>query len=82
MVTSYQNLLEDVIIEVLSRLPVKCLLRFRCVCKHWCAIFKNPSFISKHIKNTDDNGRLIVVYTFEDEDEFSYPRDLFNLFIS
>ncbi|KAL3519491.1 hypothetical protein ACH5RR_017640 [Cinchona calisaya] len=38
----------DLIAEILRRLPVKYLLRCRCVCKLWCAITKERSFIDKH----------------------------------
>ncbi|KAM7505167.1 hypothetical protein LguiB_004071 [Lonicera macranthoides] len=42
------ELLEDVLGEFLLMLPVKCLLRFRCVCKAWCALIDNSRFIAKH----------------------------------
>lgn len=42
------SLPEDVIVEILSRLPVLSLIRFRSVCKSWNAILNNPSFINKH----------------------------------
>ena len=80
MVQGNGNLLQDVMIELLSRLPVKSLLRFRCVCKDWNALFENPSFISKHIRN-DDNKRLFVSYWVTvEEDDFNYPTDSFCLF--
>lgn len=48
---------EDVVVEILSRLSVKTLLRFRCVCKSWCALIRNPKFISKqfHFSNNANN---------------------------
>ncbi|KAL5769476.1 hypothetical protein ACOSP7_013630 [Xanthoceras sorbifolium] len=50
---------EDMIIEILSILPVKSLIRFRCVSKSWYALVKSSSFISKHLKK-DHNIHLIV----------------------
>ena len=71
---------EDITVEILSRLPVKSLIRLRCVCKSWYAIIKNLNFISKHLKN-DINTRLIVMYSKEDDkEEPSYPKEYFCLF--
>ncbi|XP_058187812.1 F-box/kelch-repeat protein At3g06240-like [Rhododendron vialii] len=42
------NLPEDLEMEILCRLPVKSLLRFKSVCKNWYALILNPSFISLH----------------------------------
>lgn len=42
---------ESVIIEILSWLPVKAVLRFKSVCKSWYAIIASPHFISKHLEN-------------------------------
>lgn len=38
----------EVIIEILSRLPVKSLLRFKCVCRQWWSKFQEEDFIAKH----------------------------------
>ncbi|XP_016442952.1 F-box/kelch-repeat protein At3g23880-like [Nicotiana tabacum] len=45
------NLPEDVIFEILTRLPVTSLIRFKCVCKLWYSLIKNPNLISKHLQN-------------------------------
>ncbi|CAI0390141.1 unnamed protein product [Linum tenue] len=42
----------DVVIDILSRLPVKTLIRFKSVCNDWAAmITNNPHFVSMHLKN-------------------------------
>lgn len=54
---------EDAVVEILARLPVKPLLRFRCVSKTWCSLIDNPNFISKHFDLFNNNGndaRLLV----------------------
>ena len=38
------SLPEDVIFEVLARLPMRSLCRFRCVCKAWRALISDPAF--------------------------------------
>lgn len=42
------EVLEDLLIEILSRSPVKVLLRLWCVCKHWLRIISDPSFVEQH----------------------------------
>lgn len=43
------GLQEDVLEEILSKLPVKSLLRFRCVSQEWYALTKSSYFISRHL---------------------------------
>ncbi|XP_062119104.1 F-box protein At5g07610-like [Humulus lupulus] len=35
---------QDLITQILVRLPIKSLLRFKCVCKHWLFFISNPEF--------------------------------------
>jgi hypothetical protein len=42
-------LLDDMIFEVLLRLPVKSILRFRAVCRSWAALFSSKDFYSLHM---------------------------------
>ncbi|XP_058185311.1 F-box/kelch-repeat protein At3g23880-like [Rhododendron vialii] len=35
---------EQIVLEILSRLPVQSLLRFRCVCKVWKSLISDPKF--------------------------------------
>ncbi|GMI70328.1 hypothetical protein like AT3G06240 [Hibiscus trionum] len=42
---------EVLVLEILSKLPVKSLTRFRCVCKPWSSSFQTPHFITKHHRN-------------------------------
>ncbi|PSS05964.1 F-box protein [Actinidia chinensis var. chinensis] len=53
------NLPSDVLIEILTRLPVKSLVLFSCVCKHWYTLITNPVFISTHL-NRSHNQLLFV----------------------
>lgn len=48
--------------EILVRLPVKSLLRMRCVCKLWCQIISDSSFIESHHRRsrTRSNGNFLL----------------------
>ncbi|KAL8122519.1 F-box protein CPR1-like isoform X2 [Apium graveolens] len=51
--------------EILCRVPVKYLLRCRCVSKEWCSIIDSPAFIKKHLNrsivcNPDGDGLVIT----------------------
>nr|WRK57758.1 SLF2 protein [Citrus maxima] len=77
--TGYGNLSDDLLIETLSRLPVKSLMRFRCVSKSWFSLVKDPNFIYKHL-NRDDNMRLMVRVTYENYDVTDPFNDLITCF--
>ncbi|XP_017239244.1 F-box protein CPR1-like [Daucus carota subsp. sativus] len=51
--------------EILCRLPVTPLLRFRCVSKEWCGLIDSNAFAKKQLRNTLDCnaglGLMIVV---------------------
>ncbi|KAK2640495.1 hypothetical protein Ddye_028290 [Dipteronia dyeriana] len=70
---------EDMIIEILLILPVKSLIRFRCVCKSWNVEVQSCSFISKHLKN-DHNIRLVILHTKVEKDFFDFPCDSYTWF--
>ncbi|KAK1394868.1 F-box and associated interaction domain protein [Heracleum sosnowskyi] len=43
---------EHLIAEILCRLPVKILLRFRCVSKPWRSLIDSPCFVKAHVKRS------------------------------
>ncbi|XP_004305860.1 PREDICTED: F-box/kelch-repeat protein At3g23880-like [Fragaria vesca subsp. vesca] len=52
---------QDVIEEILPRLPVKSLLRFRCVCKSWRALISASLFAKKHLGHATVTSRLQIL---------------------
>lgn len=49
------HLTEDMIVEILCRLPVKSLLRFKCVCQTWYTLIRSPVFITQHLCQSKKN---------------------------
>ncbi|KAL6203099.1 hypothetical protein ACLB2K_026802 [Fragaria x ananassa] len=58
---SLQGLPDEVIFfHILPRLPAKSLMRFRCVCKSWSSLTRNPLFITTH-RNFNRNERTYLL---------------------
>ncbi|KAI9193903.1 hypothetical protein LWI28_001163 [Acer negundo] len=43
---------QEIVIDILSRLPVKSLCRFKCVSKSWLALTTDPLFVKLHLDRT------------------------------
>ncbi|XP_031259307.1 F-box protein CPR1-like [Pistacia vera] len=70
--------LEELILEILIRLPVKSLVRFRCVSKSWCAWIDSQHFISLHLQhsiNTQTNLHVILSDCENKTDHYSLAFD-------
>ncbi|XP_027120693.1 F-box protein CPR1-like [Coffea arabica] len=52
---SVTSIPDDLMIEILSRLPVKSLLKFRCVSKSLLALMSSPDFIRTHVRKNNEN---------------------------
>ncbi|KAH6827328.1 hypothetical protein C2S53_015391 [Perilla frutescens var. hirtella] len=53
------DLPREMVHEILLRLPVKALLRCKCVCKEWCALIRSPSFVDQHFSHESNPECLI-----------------------
>ncbi|XP_074265190.1 putative F-box protein At5g62060 [Silene latifolia] len=54
---------------IFATLPVKTLVRFRCVCKSWCSVIDHPDFVSMHLKlckTNIDSKKLLAIEGFGD----------------
>ncbi|KAK3025733.1 hypothetical protein RJ639_042502 [Escallonia herrerae] len=69
---------DDVVIEILLRLPVKSLLRCKSVCKSWFGLIKSSNFISKHHHHENNHTRILVHHRIHDD--AGKERYLFSLF--
>ncbi|XP_059450699.1 F-box/kelch-repeat protein At3g23880-like isoform X1 [Corylus avellana] len=56
-----RDLPEDLSMEILSRLPVKSLMRCKCISKSWYALITNPSFITMHLTSHNPNRRAAIL---------------------
>ncbi|CAB4294076.1 unnamed protein product [Prunus armeniaca] len=53
---------EEILIDILLRLPVKSLVRFMCVCKSWSNLIESSSFIGRHLnRNVKNHGLTFLV---------------------
>ncbi|KAJ8424283.1 hypothetical protein Cgig2_003265 [Carnegiea gigantea] len=63
--TSSVTLPQEICCEILSRLPTKPLLRFRCVSKLWYSLIDDPYFVKINLincpKNNQENAQLLVI---------------------
>ncbi|XP_023926061.1 putative F-box protein At3g52320 [Quercus suber] len=65
------DLPRDIVLNILTRLPAKLVIRFRCVCKPWNSSITTPYFISTHLNNfahdhdhdnDNDNGDGYIIH--------------------
>ncbi|KAL3726656.1 hypothetical protein ACJRO7_031549 [Eucalyptus globulus] len=54
------TLSEDDETEILLRLPVKSLLRFKCVCKRWNSLISSPQFAKTHLQIAASSPRILL----------------------
>ncbi|XVF82963.1 hypothetical protein PTKIN_Ptkin16aG0094400 [Pterospermum kingtungense] len=59
----------DIIIEILLKLPVKSITRFKPVAKTWNQLLQNPSFVFQHFSNSRKNKRRLLVHNYYYDNE-------------
>ncbi|KAI8556888.1 hypothetical protein RHMOL_Rhmol05G0291100 [Rhododendron molle] len=68
----------EITIEVLSRLPVKSLLRFKSVCKNWYALIETPYFVSKLRRTHPTLSSITLLVTARLTETQGYAMSLVN----
>ncbi|XP_057426487.1 F-box/kelch-repeat protein At3g23880-like [Lotus japonicus] len=75
---------EELLIEILSWLPVKSIIKFRCVSKTWKSLISDSQFVKLHLqrsssRNTDFSQAYLLIRSFElhneilDQEYVTYP---------
>ncbi|XP_059442123.1 F-box/kelch-repeat protein At3g23880-like [Corylus avellana] len=67
---------EEIVREILLKLPVQSLSRFNCVNKEWCSIIKSPTFASDHLAHTnrsENNSTSRRLLALKVSDETNHP---------
>ncbi|KAK7259377.1 hypothetical protein RIF29_24984 [Crotalaria pallida] len=68
LATGQSGLGHDLVSEILMRLPVKSLMRFKCVHRSFNALFRTPTFITGHMmmhKLKHKEERLVIFENYE-----------------
>ncbi|KOM37476.1 hypothetical protein LR48_Vigan03g085800 [Vigna angularis] len=73
-------LCEDMLLEILSWLPVKSLMRFMCVSKYFRCLVSNPRFVAKHLENSRKRTSFLSSYSNEDKtNSYVFPSTISSL---
>jgi len=62
-------LLPDLIVEIISWLPVKPVVRFKCVSKHYQSIISDPKFAKLHLQRAPKNPHTLLTLRDVDYDD-------------
>ncbi|GMI76462.1 hypothetical protein like AT3G06240 [Hibiscus trionum] len=60
IMASSLSLPKNTITDILSRLPVKSLTRFKSVSKNWADLTSNPAFIATHLRRSSPDPYLLI----------------------
>ncbi|KAI3948695.1 hypothetical protein MKW92_014353 [Papaver armeniacum] len=63
--------------DILVNLPVKSLMRFKCVSKSWQSFIEDPSFIQLHLSRSKAHPQLLITFKDTDSVVVSSPEDGF-----
>ncbi|XVF83903.1 hypothetical protein PTKIN_Ptkin16aG0531400 [Pterospermum kingtungense] len=71
----------DILIEILLKLPVKSIIRFKSVAKTWDHMFQNPSFVSQHFSISQKKSKRLLVCNWEGDIDEGIKDIVMRLFV-
>ncbi|XP_031251707.1 F-box/kelch-repeat protein At3g06240-like [Pistacia vera] len=72
---SAKTLPQEIIIDILLRLPVKSLCRFRCVSKPWLALINDPHFVTSHLRHNNTHKLILASHSLYSVNHEATPID-------
>ena len=66
---SYDSLPDEIVTQILIRLPTKSIITCTSVCKTWKSLIQNPTFISTHLHHSINNNNHYLFFRFYDVEE-------------
>jgi len=64
---------EDMLMEILLRLPVRSLLKFSCVSKYFQSLICNPNFVKLHLQSSPKNTNFVLCSNRAQNSSFVFP---------
>ncbi|KAK4547228.1 hypothetical protein RGQ29_032842 [Quercus rubra] len=68
------NLSCELIVDILLRLPIKSLCRFKCISKPWCTLISHPNFVKTHLHRAQFKRLILAtrnsLYSIDHETSF------------
>ena len=68
------NLPCELIVDILLRLPIKSLCRFKCISKPWCTLISHPDFVKTHLHRAQFKRLILAtrnsLYSIDHETSF------------
>ncbi|XP_050234395.1 F-box protein CPR1-like [Mercurialis annua] len=66
----------DIMFDILTLLPIKSILRFRCLSKYYCGLIDGPDFINYHLNLTKSKSNGLLIFNEVHQDGSIYQLDL------
>ncbi|KDP30857.1 hypothetical protein JCGZ_13800 [Jatropha curcas] len=59
---NFEDLPNEIVYDILSRLPISSLVQFKCVCKSWRTLTQDPNLVSHYLSSTIKKDPCLVLH--------------------